>query len=175
MDCGLKGYFCCLDTAERTASYLKIPYRADGIINSHKIDHCFEGFSGIHRIYIEKVIGRGSMGGEKGANWGAAQNFGMGFNYGQMMAVMSYWPITLVTPKQWQKKCHDHSVKGMGITAKERTQARFDQINPSFGGISKNKDGLFDSFFIARYGLIDMSIDFCDDWNFIDLGDKYSE
>ena len=170
IDTGSKGYYCVLDPEQRTAEYMRIPYRADGVMNCHKLDHAFEGFGNIHKIYIEKVIGRGGAIKDGGANWGASQNFGLGFNYGQVMSYMSNCPITLVMPKQWQKLCHDHSVKGLGITAKERTRARFDQLNPSYGGIIKSHDGLHDAFFIARYGLLQMRINFRDDWNFIELG-----
>jgi hypothetical protein len=170
IDPGRNGYICVLDPVEKTAEYLKIPYRPDGIINGHMIVDVFKDFHHVHAIYIEKVIGRGGAIKDGGANWGASQNFGLGFNYGQLLATMSFMPHTLVTPQQWQKHCHTASLRGSGITAKEKTLARFIQLNPSFVNPIKSHDGLYDSFFIARYGLVTQGIQFTDDWNFIDLG-----
>ncbi len=172
IDPGLRGHYCVLDPEEKTAKHLRIPYRPDGIIDGNKIIDVFEGFHHVHALYIEKVMGRGGMVKDGGANWGATQNFGLGFNYGQLLATMSFMPHTLVRPQQWQKLCHTTSNRKSDLPAKEKTRIRFVQLNPSFGHAIKANDGLYDAFFIARYGLITHGIQFTDDWNFIDMEDQ---
>ena len=158
IDSGSAGSICELNVLEKTARYLRMPYREDNIINGYKIEQAFEGFDGIHKIIIEKVQGR--------AGWGATQCFGMGKNYGMLLGLLHHLPLTFVQPPTWQKRVH----KGVaGVTAKERSASVFASLNPSFGQIRKCDNGLIDAFLIARWGLDDMRIIYHDDWNFINL------
>jgi hypothetical protein len=79
---------------------------------------------------------------------------------------MQYLPMVIVQPKTWQKNAH----KGIKApTAKEKTLAAFDRLNPSYGGISKSENGMADAFFIARHALDELGVQYSDDWNFINL------
>ena len=161
VDSGAQGYFCELDVYEKTARYLKIPYREDSVINGFKIDSVFEGFASAHKVIIEKVQGRGG--------WGATQCFNMGKNYGMLLGLLHHVPITFVQPPAWQKRIH----KGVkGVTAKDRSMSVFASLNPSFGDIKKTMNGLVDAFFIARWALDEARIIYQDDWTFIDLEDE---
>lgn len=160
IDTGSKGCICLLDVEERSASYLRMPYRDDGIINGYLIEKCFEGFTDVHRVVIEKVQGRGG--------WGATQLFNFGKNYGMVLGLMHHLPLTFVQPTEWQKHIH----KGVkGATAKDRSLSIFTSLNPSFGQVRKCDEGLVDAFFIARWSLEKSRVVFKDDWNFINLGD----
>ena len=159
IDTGAKGCICLLDVVEKTASYLKLPYRDDGIINGYLIEKLFEGFNGVNRVVIEKVQGRGG--------WGATQTFNFGKNYGMVLGLLHHLPLTFVQPAEWQKAIH----KGIaGATAKDRSLSVFASLNPSFGQVRKCDEGLVDSFFIARWSLEKSRMVFCDDWNFINMG-----
>lgn len=161
IDSGAQGCLCELDVEEKTARYLKIPYRDDGVINGFKIERAFEGFANAHKVVIEKVQGRGG--------WGATQCFSMGKNYGMLLGLLHHVPITLVQPSTWQKRIH----KGIhGTTAKDRSAAVFASLNPSFGSIKKSDNGLIDAFLIARWALDEARIIYRDDWTFIDLEDS---
>lgn len=161
IDSGALGCICELDVYEKTARYLKIPYREDGVINGFLIERAFEGFANSHKIIIEKVQGRGG--------WGATQCFGMGKNYGQILGLLHHVPVTFVQPQTWQKRIH----KGVkGTTAKDRSFSVFSSLNPSFGDLSKKDNGLVDSFLIARWALDEARIIFRDDWTFINAGDE---
>jgi len=162
IDPGKDGVICALDVAERTASYLDIPYREDGIINGFMIERVFEGFASAHKILIEKVQGRGG--------WGATQCFNFGKNYGMLLGLLHHVPLHHVQPNAWQKSIH----KGVkGATAKDRSKSVFRSLNPSFRDIKKTDSGLIDAFLIARYGLEQSRVVFSDDWNFINLEDNY--
>jgi len=169
IDTGSKGCFVMLDTIEKTASYLNIPYRKDGIINGTAIAKAFDAFMDVSRIYIEEVKGRGfTPNCSTAVNWGAKQTLTMGKNYGMVLGTMQYLPMVIVQPKTWQKNAH----KGIKApTAKEKTLAAFDRLNPSYGGIAKSENGMADAFFIARHALDELGIQYSDDWNFINLGD----
>jgi len=161
IDPGAEGCIVLLDTLEKTARYMFIPYRKDKMINSKAIMQGFDDFYDVDRITIEKVMGRGGD-----SKWGAAQNFGLGVNYGKILQVFEMLPHFLATPASWQREIH----KGVTAnTAKEKTMAVFDKINPSYGGIKNSKNGLSDAFFIARYGLDCLKCNYRDDWNFIKL------
>lgn len=159
IDCGAAGCVCELDVVERTARYLNLKYRPDGVINGFVIEQAFEGFANSHKVVIEKVQGRGG--------WGATQCFNMGKNYGQILGLLHHVPVTFVQPQTWQKTIH----KGVkGTTAKERSLSVFSSLNPTFGEIRKKDNGLIDAFFIARWSLDEARIIYRDDWHFIDLG-----
>jgi hypothetical protein len=162
IDSGSKGCICVLDTQEKTAKYLYLPYRKDDVLNGRLIDITFECFSGVDRMTLEKVQGRG--GGD--TKWGATQTFGFGRNYGMILMYLSYYPHHLVVPQVWQKAAHKLA---HGITAKEKTQSAFDRLNPSYGGIATSENGLADAFFIARYGLDQLGCHYTDDWNFFNM------
>jgi hypothetical protein len=161
IDSGKSGYFCELNVKEKTARYLKIPYRADNVIDGHLIERTFEGFANVDKIVIEK-IGRAG-------NWGSTQIIEYGKNYGMLLGLLHHVPLHYVAPKTWQAKVH----RGVsGITAKEKSASFFASINPSFDRkITKANNGLVDAFLIARWILDDMRAVYRDDWTFIDLGD----
>jgi hypothetical protein len=165
IDTGSTGVICELDVYEKTARYLKIPYRDDGIINGFKIDQTFEGFANVHKIVIEKVQGRGG--------WGATQCFSMGKNFGMLLGLLHHVPLTFVQPPTWQKRIH----KGVkGVTAKDKSFSVFASLNPSFpfelNKTNKVHTGIIDAFFIARWALDEARIIYQDDWTFIDLEDE---
>jgi hypothetical protein len=162
VDSGSKGCICLLDVEEKAAKYLLLPYRKDGSIDGRSIDISFECFENVNRIYLEKVHGRGG----DDCGWGASQSFGFGRNYGVILQYLSYYPYHLVSPQAWQKPAHQGISRP---TAKERTRAAFQMLNPSFGVISNSDDGLIDSFFIARYALQQLGVAFCDDWSFFNM------
>lgn len=162
IDSGSKGAICLLDTVEKTAKYLNLPYRKDGSIDGRLIDIAYECFANVNRIYLEKVHGRGG----DDCGWGASQSFGFGRNYGVILQYISYYPYHLVTPQTWQKPAHAGVSKP---TAKERSRTAFVMLNPSFGVLNNSDDGLVDSFFIARYGLQQIGCNFTDDWSFFNM------
>lgn len=158
VDPGSQGCICLLDTDEKLAKYLYIPYRADKIVDGRAIDLAFEGFCGVDRFYLEKVMGRGTF--------GATSTFQFGINTGMILMYFSYYPIHLVVPTSWQRSIH----RGVTApTAKEKTRAAFERLNPSHGPLTKSDDGLMDAFFIARYGLDAAHAKYTDDWTFINL------
>ncbi len=159
IDPGALGCICELDVYEKTARYLNIPYRKDGIVDGFEIEQAFEGFDHVHKLVIEKNLGR--------SGWGATQCFNMGRNYGMLLGLLHHVPITLVQPQTWQKRIH-HGVHG--ATAKDRSNSVFASLNPNFGKIAKRDSGLIDAFFIARWALDEARIVYHDDWHFMDLG-----
>lgn len=159
IDPGALGAIVMLDSEEKTAKWGFIPYRHDKLINSRELFKAFNHFHGYDRITVEKLIGRGGD-----AKWGAQQNFGLGANYGKILQVLEMYPLYLASPCTWQRLAH-YEVNGK--TAKDKTLAAFDRLNPSYGGIKKSHNGLADAFFIARYGLDCLKCKYSDDWNFI--------
>ncbi len=160
IDTGAMGCICELNDAEKTARYLNLTYREDGVINGYAIERAFEGFANVHKVVIEKIHTNYGKMGEK-------QKAGMMKNYGQMLGLLHHVPINFVDPHRWQSRQHRGA---SGLTAKERSFAAFSSLNPNFGKLRKKADsGLVDAFLIARWGLEDSRVIFFDDWNFINL------
>ncbi len=158
IDPGAKGAIVMLDSVEKTAQYLIIPYRDDKVMDKRAVKKAFNNFADVRLIFIEKVGGRGG--------WASGSTFQFGSNYGQILNEISDHPYMFVSPQVWQK------IAWQGEPADEpkvMSAAAFQRLNPSTRMMLKKENGVIDAFHIARYGMINQRERFTDDWNFINL------
>ena len=158
IDTGSKGAIVCLDSTEKTAEYMMLPYRADKVLDFSLVKDKF--YSNIMMTFVEKVSGRGG--------WGATQTFQFGCYYGQILGLLSSYSHAMVTPQMWQKIAWEGTSDG---EPKERSAAAFARLNPTTR-LKKKEDGVIDAFHIARYGMLKYREIFTDDWRFINLAEK---
>lgn len=155
IDTGAKGSLVELDIQEKTARWIKLPYREDGILDHNKIKREFN-FGEAHYIYIEKVSPNKLFG---------QSNFTFGANFRDVHTMVGQdYPYTLVSSRGWQRRFNGNVEEK---TAKLRTKSSFRKMNPSFGKIIVNQhEGLIDAFFIAYFAGIDNNVIMPRDWNF---------
>lgn len=158
IDSGSRGAIAEIDTYEKVCRYMILPYCKDKLLELDLI-HSMFNFRCADFIYLEQV--------HSNKLWGVPNNFAFGGYYDQIRLVLKKHPCQLVTPKKWQSKAH----AGMGESngsAKDRSAIAFKRLNPCFGKINKENDGIVDAFFIARFAGHDNSVTVPNDLLFIE-------
>lgn len=147
IDPGKTGYIAAYNPDTHKVTFSRLIFDKNNTLDQLHLRSVLDDLSS-PIIFMEKVRGR--------AGWGATQLFNMGYLYGQIYSVVTYYPHRMVTPQTWQKVIHG-AIKPT-LTAKERSLAAYHQLFPS-GGLPETKRGviehnLLDSFLIAIYGAL---------------------
>lgn len=158
IDPGKKGSIVEIDTEEKTARYMALPYWENKLLDYSELNLHFN-LSSADYIYCEEV---GPM-----KIWGITNNWAFAFNYSAVLHWLQGHPFQLVRPKRWQADAHKGIGKDFG-TAKEKSALAFSRLCPSFGKIAKGDDGIIDAFFIAKYAGIDNNVRIPHDLLFIE-------
>jgi hypothetical protein len=150
VDPGKTGAIVVIDTESSTAWFERLKYGDNGAL----LTRFGKEYNRVDKYNLELIRGRGG--------WGATQIFGMGRNFGQVLAAVvdTGKPYDLIRAEEWTGMVHRNVIiKGK---AKEKTLSAYYSLFPHDpfnvtssievkGGYS---DGLVDALFLAAYDVI---------------------